>query len=96
MDCKFSISGHHPSLSGHFPGNPIVPGVVILDEVIYAVTIRYPHLKVLGFASVKFNTPLKPEQIVNISFNEHKKGINFECKIDSTLIASGSVKVEGM
>ena len=27
------ISHEHPSLNGHFPNNPIVPGVVILDQV---------------------------------------------------------------
>ena len=30
----FTIAYDHPSLAGHFPGNPIVPGVVILDQVI--------------------------------------------------------------
>ena len=28
------IGHEHPSLTGHFPDNPIVPGVVILDQVI--------------------------------------------------------------
>ena len=96
MDFEFCISEKHPSLNGHFPGNPIVPGVVILDEVINAVTNKYKQLKVLGFAAVKFNARLKPEQIVRISFDESKKGINFECKMNSTIIASGCIKVEGM
>ena len=30
------IAADHPSLAGHFPGNPIVPGVVILEEVVRA------------------------------------------------------------
>ncbi len=28
-----TIPADHPSLPGHFPGRPIVPAVVILDEV---------------------------------------------------------------
>ena len=31
------IRANHPSLPGHFPGAPLVPGVVILDEVIAAL-----------------------------------------------------------
>lgn len=30
---KLRIPQNHPSLEGHFPKNPIVPGVVILDHI---------------------------------------------------------------
>ena len=32
----FSIAPDHPALEGHFPGQPIVPAVVILDAVLAA------------------------------------------------------------
>ena len=32
-----TIPSDHPSLPGHFPDRPIVPGVVILDEVVAAL-----------------------------------------------------------
>ena len=31
------IHANHPTLPGHFPGAPLVPGVVILDEVLAAL-----------------------------------------------------------
>ena len=29
-----SIGPDHPALRGHFPGHPVVPGVLVMDEVI--------------------------------------------------------------
>jgi 3-hydroxymyristoyl/3-hydroxydecanoyl-(acyl carrier protein) dehydratase len=96
MEFEFSISEKHPSLSGHFPGHPVVPGVIILNEVINAVANKYENVNVQGFSSVKFNAPLKPEQNVRIVLVQTKKVINFECNMNSTLIASGSIRVEGI
>lgn len=31
---SFEIRHDHPALEGHFPGDPVVPGVVILEQVI--------------------------------------------------------------
>ena len=31
------IPGDHPSAAGHFPGNPIMPGALLLDAVVAAV-----------------------------------------------------------
>ena len=32
-----TIGAEHPALAGHFPGAPIVPGVLLLDETLRAV-----------------------------------------------------------
>jgi 3-hydroxyacyl-[acyl-carrier-protein] dehydratase len=61
VEFAFRVAAHHPSLPGHFPGNPIVPGVLLLDGVMHglqhATGLRLSHLK-----QVKFISALLPEE----------------------------------
>jgi 3-hydroxymyristoyl/3-hydroxydecanoyl-(acyl carrier protein) dehydratase len=85
------IASSHPSLAGHFPGHPITPGVVILDEVIQALTDQWPDRQVIGIPVVKFLAPLRPEQPFTIRFFESDLlRIRFECiQGDGQLLAQG-------
>jgi hypothetical protein len=67
------IHADHPSLPGHFPGAPLVPGVVILDEVVAAVDEWRRDSQLSGVRSVKFLAPLKPEQPFTISLSSTSK-----------------------
>ncbi len=56
-----SISPDHPSLAGHFPGRPIVPGVVILTELIRATDDWLDwDPDPVSVSSAKFLRPLRP------------------------------------
>jgi len=37
LQTTLRIDPAHPALAGHFPGNPIVPGVVVLERVAAAL-----------------------------------------------------------
>lgn len=57
------ISADHPSLPGHFPGQPVVPGVVLLERLIeIAQGIVGAPLRVTGIPQVKFLAPLLPDE----------------------------------
>ena len=56
----FSIATDHPCLPGHFPGRPLVPGVVLLDRVLAAIEATQGPLGPLRLPQVKFLQPLLP------------------------------------
>ena len=63
------IRANHPTLPGHFPGAPLVPGVVILDEVLAALIEWHQDSQLTGIRMVKFLAPLQPEQAFTISLS---------------------------
>lgn len=89
------IAKEHPAIAGHFPGNPIVPGVLILDEVLRAAKQWRGYLRLKGIESVKFTSPLKPGNAFSITLHEDGEShIAFECRLDGTRLASGRLAVE--
>lgn len=77
------IPADHPALAGHFPGNPIVPGVVILDRVIQSLMDWKPDRRLTGMPTVKFLVPLSPQQAFTIRLVEAGSGrVRFECLQD--------------
>jgi 3-hydroxymyristoyl/3-hydroxydecanoyl-(acyl carrier protein) dehydratase len=90
------IGADHPSLPGHFPGAPLVPGVVILDEVIAALTEWRENSQLSGIRLVKFLAPLQPEQAFTIALslgNEHAAEVNFCCRAEDRVIVEGQLEV---
>jgi 3-hydroxymyristoyl/3-hydroxydecanoyl-(acyl carrier protein) dehydratase len=61
----FTIGDTHPSLLGHFPGDPIVPGIVLLDHVLALVIPS--GLAAIAVPSVKFLRPVRPGEILTVS-----------------------------
>jgi len=90
------IHADHPSLPGHFPGAPLVPGVVILDEVVAALDEWRQDLQLRAIHNVKFLAPLKPEQLFMISLFATGKDadeVSFCCRAEERVIVEGRLAV---
>lgn len=84
----FRIPATHPALAGHFPGNPVVPGVVVLDAVADALE-RGHGRRIAGFRQVKFVAPLLPEQSAALELDVTDERLRFRVMRGDDLIASG-------
>jgi 3-hydroxymyristoyl/3-hydroxydecanoyl-(acyl carrier protein) dehydratase len=88
------IPADHPSLAGHFPGHPIVPGVVLLDAVLEAAGRQLgPSARVSGLPSAKFLAPLEPGVPFCIELEPASAGtLGFIVEAAGRTIARGSLR----
>lgn len=96
LEVRRIISADHPSLPGHFPGAPLVPGVVILDEVLAAFDEWRKDCQVTSIRTVKFLVPLKPDELFTIHFSAGEDGggeVDFWCQIRDRTIVEGRLQV---
>lgn len=93
------IAADHPSGAGHFPGNPIIPGALLLAEVVRCIE-QAQGLHGAGRAgaanvkSAKFQHPVRPGDRVEIGYSYSAQGvINFECTVAGIRVLSGVISV---
>ncbi len=91
----FRIADDHPSLPGHFPGRPVVPGVVLLDAAFALILAQRPGRLVAGVPSVKFTRPVQPGQKVLVSCDAGGDRVAFACTVEGQPALHGSVMLAG-
>ncbi|HDR9755457.1 TPA: beta-hydroxyacyl-ACP dehydratase, partial [Burkholderia aenigmatica] len=88
---EFTIPADHPALPGHFPGHPVVPGVVLLDHAIHAIgTALNRPLHTWRLGSAKFLSPVAPGEPLELTFDPAASGaIRFTLRTGAREVASG-------
>jgi 3-hydroxyacyl-[acyl-carrier-protein] dehydratase len=69
------IPTDHPAYAGHFPGRPILPGVVLLDAALHALTTRHGMKATTGqLKTAKFLSPVRPGEPLTLHYAESPTG----------------------
>lgn len=88
----FRIPHDHPSLAGHFPGRPVVPGVVVLEQVVAAIEAMHGVAPV-RLPQVKFLAPLLPGEEAEVDIAGDGARWRFTVTRGAITIATGEVVV---
>lgn len=88
---RFTVHADHPALPGHFPGRPVVPGVVVLDHVVAAIEAAHGPLGALRLPQVKFVAPLLPGEAADVALEGVDGRWRFRVSRNGALVASGEV-----
>lgn len=87
---EVQFASGHPAADGHFPGNPIIPGALLLDEMLKAVAGGDSQVVI---RSAKFFRPIRPGETVLLQWEMRAEGeIVFQC----VLSENGELAVAGV
>ena len=88
-----TIAHDHPAFAGHFPGRPLLPGVLLLAEVMEAAcTASDPARRFAAgatLAAAKFLAPVAPGARLEIALTWDDATLHFEALHAGTPVARG-------
>jgi 3-hydroxymyristoyl/3-hydroxydecanoyl-(acyl carrier protein) dehydratase len=86
---EHAFPADHPTAAGHFPGNPVIPGAVLLDVVLRAVFGG--ESGACEVRSAKFLHPVRPGDVMSVRWNDDA-AIRFDCAVGGRAVLTGSVR----
>jgi 3-hydroxyacyl-[acyl-carrier-protein] dehydratase len=85
---EISTPAEHLCYAGHFPGRPVVPGVLLLELLTEAFGRGAPR----AISSVKFHRALAPADRCTLRWKNMGTSLSFRCERESELVAEGSLE----
>jgi 3-hydroxymyristoyl/3-hydroxydecanoyl-(acyl carrier protein) dehydratase len=90
-ESALDVPAGHPAFEGHFPGRPILPGVVLLAEMMALVRAEATGMaREWRLESAKFASPVAPGTRLTLLRRDEARGrVRFEIRAGERLVASG-------
>lgn len=88
---SFHIAPDHPAFAGHFPGMPITPGVVLLDQALHMISQQLQRdFQGCTIKNLKFLHPVLPDTHLTVHYEVNANGaIQFDIKDNQRIAVTG-------
>jgi len=81
---RVRVDGNWSCFSGHFPGDPVLPGIAQLDMVAECISAaRDGQVSVTGLSRVKFRKIVRPGELLDIHITYSSKKDHYAFRITS-------------
>ena len=91
-ESALTIARDHPAFAGHFPGRPVVPGVLLLARVLRAVAEDARAPSRWSVAQAKFLRAVAPGTPLVLAREATASGsVRFEIRSAEGIVASGTL-----
>jgi 3-hydroxyacyl-[acyl-carrier-protein] dehydratase len=92
-----SFPADHPAAQGHFPGNPMIPGAVLLAGALHEIAAGLGvDLSSCRIRSAKFLAPVRPGDHLTIEYSRAGSAIRFDCRIGGRAVLKGELACDAI
>lgn len=88
-----TLAADHPAARGHFPGNPIIPGAVLLSEALRLVEgetgMKFSPCRI---RRAKFPHPARPGDRLVVEFTPAGSSVRLKCTVGHDTVLIGEVE----
>ena len=85
------IPAESPRFEGHFPGQPLLPGVALLLDWVIPRLEAATQREVTGARRVKFLAPVRPGEALSLSFDWKPDSVSFRVQREGKPVARGEL-----
>jgi 3-hydroxyacyl-[acyl-carrier-protein] dehydratase len=93
--CALEIAPDHPAFAGHFPGMPILPGALLLDEALRIIGLELAlDLTRWEVVIAKFPETVRPGEALTLEHASPTHGlIRFAVRVADRLVLKGTLSM---
>jgi 3-hydroxymyristoyl/3-hydroxydecanoyl-(acyl carrier protein) dehydratase len=91
--CSIGIAADHPAFAGHFPGMPILPGAVLLDEALRIIeTDLGIDITQWQLTAAKFMQSVRPGDVLTVEHGGAADGaVRFAVRVADRAALAGTL-----
>jgi len=97
ITAQFIVKSGSPWFDGHFPGNPIIPGIAQMSMIFDLMQRAMgPGLKLDGFKRVRFKQLIRPDTPISVLIKPTGKNPNrfeYQLTADQKIICTGFIDI---